>query len=403
MPFHRITTFFNRPIMKYLIILLALSMYELANAQQGFDRTYKKARAFTITNQDSALVWATKCIGLAQTKSEKYRAHYLHGFNAFKLCMFGTALYDYEQARKFSPDSLSWSKSTNSLADTYLNAGRYSKAVQLNQQSIDFNLKTKKWVKLSYAYNVKSNILRKIKDKEALVFIRKALQLRKKHAPQQVGYVYEEAAKVFATFQKYDSAVVYQRLALKHYPNKSSNIMTSLHTQLAQYLIMAQQESKALTHLQKARFLKKNGMRQLFWHHTFGLYLLRIQQIPKARQIFAYSDSLLQNLLDKAPDWVTQRTISEYAQEMYRDLLALRQIKASDRKLYQARLELVKATYAHANSEIKYQDTLYQQRLTEKTSPVSVPDITKRVLPWYWWLVTLMFTLALGGLIWKVY
>lgn len=262
--------------------------------------------------------------------------------------------YDYKKARSLAPDSVAYFRLNNNLANTYLYTGEYAKAIKLNQQSIYFNVTAKKWVNLSYAYNVKSNILRKVKDKQTLVFIHKALQLRKKYAPTQVGYIYEDIAKAFATFQKYDSAVAYQHLALKHHPIKSSNKQASLHTQLAQYLIMANQAPQALAYLQKARVLKKNGMRQLFWCHTFGLYLSRMRHTFKARQTFMHCDSLLQNLLDKALDWVTQRTISEYAQDMYSDLLALRQIKASDRKLYQACLELVQATYAHANSEIKY-------------------------------------------------
>lgn len=375
-----------------------------SQAQQNYEKAYKKAHAFTSSSQDSALVWATKCVRLAQTKDEKHRAYYLHGFNAFKLCMYGTALYDYEQAREFAPDSVAYFRINNNLASTYLRAGQHAKATKLNQQSIRFNLVAKKWVNLSYAYNVKSNILCKVNDQRALVFIHKALQLRKKYAPKQVGYVYEEAARIFSTFQKYDSAVVYQRLALKHYPSQSSNVVASLHIQLAQYLIMANQAPKALAHLQKARGLQKNGMRQLFWCHTFGLYLSRMQQMPKARQIFSHCDSLLQSLLVQTSSIVNRQTISEYAQEMYHSILELKNLKITEQEFYENRLDSAKADLKRYRKSITLKDSLYLQlmpkSIARKEAMKKLPQAKPTAMYWYG-LLALVGLLGLASAIRK--
>ena len=378
------------------------AIYFPIQAQQNYKKVYKKAYSFTNTNQDSALVWAEKCLDLAQNSKEKYLAYYLRGFNAHKLCMYGTALHSYTQAREFSPDSVSWYKSNIGLANTYLSTGLLQKAIVLNQKSIEFNSKSEKWINLSYAYEVKSNILIKQKDSTALEILRKALNLRKKHAPKQVGYTYERLARALSTFARYDSAILYQRLAIKHYPIKSSNKTASLFTQLAKYLIMANQADKAFTYLHQARLLKKPPMMELFWCHTFGLYLSQTNQVTKARQMLVHCDSLLQNLLYNAPDWVTQRTISEYAQDMYRDVLALYQFKTMERKVYETRLKAVQASYAHANSEIRLKDTLHNRRIAPK-APTKETSLSKSKQPfsglWYWWLALILLGLGIGWLL----
>ena len=50
-------------------------------------QNYEKAYAFTKTNVDSAMVWATKCLNLAKHNNQFYRAHYLRASNAKKLGM----------------------------------------------------------------------------------------------------------------------------------------------------------------------------------------------------------------------------------------------------------------------------------------------------------------------------
>ena len=392
--------------MKKIVLWSLCTIFCLATqAQQNYEKAYKKARAFTNTNQDSALVWAEKCLILAKTKPQKYKAYYLRGFNAKKLCMYGTARYDYARAREFAPDSVSYFRINNNLANTYLAIGKYELAVKLNQKSIEFSQKVREWINLSYAYEVKSNILRRGRDRKAITTLQKVIKLRKQHAPKQLGYVYERMAKTLATFTKYDSAIAYQRLAVKHHPITSSENVASLHTQLAKYLIMGNQANKAYRHLEKARNLKKPPMMQLFWCHTFGLYLAQIGQLTKAKQTFVHCNDLLQNLLDNASDWVTQRTISQYAQEMYSDVLTLKHLKVTERQLYETRLRAVKASYERANTEIRLKDTLYQQNIAYKTNHQAITIQTKPVTDnrkfWYW-LIGIIAVLGLGmGWYWQ--
>ncbi|HAS44324.1 MAG TPA: hypothetical protein DCS93_27855 [Microscillaceae bacterium] len=372
------------------IILLALwFIWSISiQAQQNYEKAYKKARAFTNTHQDSAIIWATKCLTLAKTNAQKYKAHYLRGFNAKKLCLHGAALYDYKQARRFSPDSVSYFRVNNNLADTYLQIGDYKKAVSLNKQCIKFQKQAKEWVRLSYAYNLRGDILTKNRNMNALNIMHKVIKLRKDHAPQQLGYAYERMANTLATFSRYDSAIVYQRLAIKHHPIKSPENTAFLHTQLAKYLVMTDLTTQAYQHLEQAKPLKKTPMMQLFWKHTYGLYLAKTDQMTVARQIFDECNDLLQDLIDNAPDWVTKRTVSEQAKELYQNILALKRLKPTEHQLYKTRLRAVKASYNQAKSELKLKDTLYRQKIAQKTNA----DITSRhqSLGYEWWLVILI-------------
>ncbi len=382
--------------MKKIILWSLCTLFCLAaQAQQNYEKAYKKARAFTNTHQDSAMVWAEKCLALAKTNAQKYKAYYLQGFNAKKLCLYGTAKRDYEQALKFAPDSVAYFRVNNNLADTYFQTGAYKMAVKLNQQSIEFNKKNQNWLNLSYDYNLNSDILRKNKDSSALAMMHKVITLRKRHAPKQLGYAYERMANVLATFERHDSAIVYQRLALKHHPIKSPENQASLHTQLARYLIMGNQPHEAHRYLEQARTLKMPSMMKLFWCHTFGLYLAKTGRMAEARQTFDHCNDLLQRLTNDAPDWVTQRTINEYAQEMYDDVLALEHLKIGERQLYETRLRVVKANYERANTELHLKDTLYQQKMAYQASKAAPR------FPWEWFAVALL-GLGLGiGWYWK--
>ena len=391
--------------MKYLVIFFALYFMitpRLANAQTislnlraDFEKAYKKARAFTNTHQDSAMVWAEKCLDLAKTNAQKYKAYYLRGFNAKKLCMYGTARHDYTQAREYSPDSVSYFRINNNLANTYLAIGNHNLANKLNQQSITFNQKAKEWINLSYAYEVKSNILRKSRNKYAITILQKVIKLRKQYAPKQIGYAYERMANVLATFERYDSAIVYQRLALKHHPIKSPENQVSLHTQLARYLIMGDQPHEAHRYLEQVRNLKKPSMIQVFWENTYGLYWISQGNLTKAQQVFAQCDLLLHNLFHGSSDLVSQRTISGYIKDMYQEILTIKQPSSEVYQIYETRLESAKAYYDQASDKIRLKDSLYQQKLAYQASK-GAPRF-----PWEWFAAALL-GLGLGiGWYWK--
>lgn len=336
-------------------------------AQQSYEKAYIKTRALTNTSPDSAMLWAEKCLGLAKTNGQYYGAYYLRGFNAYKLCMYQQAMYDYHKARAYTiPNSKNYFKVNNSLGDVYLKTGKYAKAVEFNQLSINYNKRNKIWVNLSYAYNVKANILHQQNDKAALSVFYEALELRKKHAPKDAGYVYEDMAKAFATFGMPDSAVAYQRLALQDYPIKSASKTATLHTQLAKYLLLSNQTAQAFAHLQQVAYLKKPPMTQLFWMHTLSMYYASIEAQTKALQAFARCDDLLGDILDKATDIVTWRTVNKYANEMYNNALALPYLSKTERKLYDNRIKFIKTSLGYLEAEAKHKDDDYQKKIKEK-------------------------------------
>ena len=346
---------------KIILWALCCMVFNLTQAQQSYEKAYKKAQAFTHTNADSAMVWAEKCLKFAKTKGQRYGAHYLRGFNAYKIGMHGQAIYDYAQSRGFASDQTAYFRINNNLADAYLKAGKPIKATKLNRQSIEYNECNQQWENLSYSYEVKSNILRKQKDKMALELLRKALYLRKTYAPRQIGYVYERMAIAFAAFGISDSAVKYQRLAVKHYPIKSPNKIAILKTQLAKNLIQNKQSNKALAYLEKAQVLKKTSMAKFFWLHTYGLYFMQQNNGIRARQMFVRCEDLYKHMLAKASDVVTQRTINECGKELYQDFKQLKDLKAMEHELYEAKLHAIKTSLASDELNIKQRDKLAEK------------------------------------------
>ena len=347
---------------KIILWALCCMVFNLTQAQQNYEKAYKKARTFTKTNADSAMVWAEKCLDLAETKGQHYGAHYLRAFNAYKIGMHGQALYDYTQAQSFTTDSAIYFRVHNNLADTYLRAGKLAKAIKLNQQSIDYNKQNKKWANLSYAYEVRSAILLKQRNEKALSVLHKTLQFRQKYVPKQVGHVYPDMAEAFASFEKPDSAIKYQRLALKHYPIRTSDKIAILHTQLAKYLIQNNQAKEALAHLRKAQVLKKTVMTKFFWNHALGLYFRGINAHVEAHRMFDRCEVLYKNMLAKAQDIVTRRTINECGKELYEDFRQLKDLNVVEHKLYGARLKTIKTSLASDEREIERRDSIASQQ-----------------------------------------
>lgn len=386
--------------MKKLFILWGawLGLCTAGLAQHNFKETYKKAHAFTTTNQDSALVWAKKCVFQAKSDHEKYQASYLLGFNSYRMHLYGLALKGYSQAIKYAIDSTKKYKSMNSLASVYLSIGAYSKANKLNLQSINYFKKRQQWRSLSYAYELKSIILQKQKDYAALSVLYQALKLRKKYAPKEIGYAYHNLATGFATFNQYDSAVAYQRLAVEQYPLKSPDKIAQQKILLAKYLLFANQVNKARPYLKDAQKIRKLPMTELVWCHTLGLYLSHKQQNQRAAQTFAHCDSLLQNLLNEAPDVVTRKTISEQALEMYRDVLKLKNLKAVARVRYEGKLQLIQAKLESYGKELTLKDTIHSKGFSQEKSISS----NSSGLPTYFWWLLLTGTIGLLGYwIWR--
>ena len=351
--------------MKQLVILLALWLitFDHARAQQNYKETYKKAHDFTSTNPDSAMIWAEKCLELATDSIQKYQAHYLRAFNANKLCLHGQAINDYRLAAKTTTDSMSKYDVINSLAKTYFRSGQYIKASRLNNDCIPYFINYKHWESLSYAYELKGEILLKQQHYGALELFRKAVKLREKHEPKRIGFAYAEMAKAFAQLNMYDSAIIYRRKAIANYPLKSPDETANQQTLLAKHLLSGGKPKQALRYLQKAQQLKKNPMTELFWNHTIGLYFMRINASTEARASFTRCEALYQGLLAKAPDIITKRTISEYAQDMYADFMKLKGLLAMERDLYGAKLKTVKANLARYNSDIRSKDSLASHRI----------------------------------------
>ena len=381
--------------MKNMIILLAIFYCVFsrpAHAQNNFKETYKKAYGFTTTNQDSALVWAEKSVKYAQTPQQKYRASYLVAFSANKMCLYGMARKGYSLAVKFATDSMAKYDAMNSLSNTYVSAGEYAIAEAFNQKSIAYFTQHQHWVSLSYAYELRAWILQKQNNKGALQLLRKVIKLRQKHAPDQIGFAYAEMAKAFANFNMYDSAVIYRRKAVTDYPLKSPDKMAQQKILLAKYLVFANQANEALTNLKAVRPVQKLPFTKLLWCHTFGLYLQQQKQYSYAKRTFAHCDSLLQTLLEEAPDVVTRKTISEQALDLYRDVLKLKNLQVVERARYEGKLQTMQARLEGYHKELTLMDTIHTQNLAHQLTASSNQSTS---LPTYLWWGLLLGILGL--------
>jgi len=387
--------------MKQPVILLTLCfalLCHIAKAQTSFEETYKKAYGFTTTNTDSALFWAQKCAKIARTQEQKYKGYYFLAYNASRACLFGLANKGYIKAVHFAKDSSNKYKSINSLADTYLSSGDLEQALKYNQKSISFLKKHKNWKSLSYAYQLKANILYKEKNYEAIELLRKVIRLRLQYAPKEVGYAYHRLAETFHTFNILDSAIVYQQKALDTYPIQTPEQQAFLRIQLAKYYIFNEQAALAKPHLQIAQALKKRPLTQLQACHVQALYDSKTSQTQAALTKFAQCDSLVEALLDEAPDVVTRQTIAEQARILYQDALKLGQLPPLVRLRYKNRLEVNKVLLASYRTELNLRDRIQQKELmsTHQLNPspsstrywlvmVSLLAILVLLGSWLWW------------------
>ena len=373
--------------MKQPIILLALCFLffsHLAKAQTNFGETYKKTRAFTSSNLDSALILATKCIKLAKTPSQKHMSYYLLGFSAKELCLFGLAKNNYKTALGFATDSLSCHRTNIALANTFLSAGNLNQALALIQKSIDYNLKNKLWSQLTYAYDVKAWVLQKKNEYSALFVSRKALRLKHKHAPKEIGYGYKNLAEIFAAFNVYDSAIVYQQKALKHYPIQTPEQIACLNIQLAKYHILNNQPTLATSYLQELKQLKKRPLTEAIACHTQALYYSKTGQQSTALAEFTRCDSLLETLLKQAPDVITRQTIAECAKQLYEDALKLDDLPSIVRVRYEGKLQTAYVRLTSYHNQLQLLDQAQQQRLNNSYTFQKFAPTTQQ-WPWYWW------------------
>ncbi len=356
--------------MKQPVILLAWCFLLLnlsAQAQTDFEETYKKARAFTTTDLDSALIWSQQCVTLANKARDKYLSYYCLAYSASCQHLFGLSSLGYQKAIKLATDLGDKYRAVNSLADVYLNAGNLDQAIEYNQQSTDYLKENKKWLSLSYAYQLKANILRKQSNYAAIDLMRDVIKLRLKHAPQQLGYAYHKLAETFQVFQVYDSAIAYQRKVLKDYPNTTPNTQALLNTQMGKYYIFNNQPKEAEGHLQVAQKLEKRPLTQAQVCHVQALYYSKVGRRQDALAEFERCDSLLETLITDAPDVVTRQTIAEQAKLLYEDALHLDSLPKMIQLSYQARLKTTEARLVSYRAKLDLADRIQQQTLLKNT------------------------------------
>ena len=384
--------------MRNTIILLAIFYYASlipTNAQNNFKETYKKAYAFTTTNQDSALVWAKKSVLLANNPQQKYSAYYMLAFNANRLNLNGLSLEGYKKAAHFAIDSSKKYKSLNSLASTYWQMGDYHKAQKINHICLIFFEKQRQYESLSYALELKGMILQKQKDSTTFKILHRALQIRKKFAKKDIGYTHHNLAMCFAAFNRYDSAAIYQRKAVNNYPLKSSDRQAKQQILLAKYLIFSNNHSEALTYLQNTKHVEKKPLTALLWCHTFQLYHIKLNN---QESFVKPCNDLLQQILLSAKDLASRKYINEQVIEMYRHILHMKTLKSTMHQKYLNLIDSVQNKIERYNQKLAHKDKLHLEELIKALNAKS----QKPFIPWYYWLILLaMIGSLLSFWIWR--
>ena len=362
-------------------------------SKPSWKETYKKAYAFTTTNPDSALVYAKKCLRLSKTPQQTYSTYYFIGYNAKLSCFFGLAKYSYDRAVGFAVDSVSKYNAINELASTLLNAGDLPAAYALNEQNIDYFLRSKEQRNLGYAYQLQGVILRHQNKYSSIEVLRNALALQHVQAPAQVGYTYDHLAQTFANFHIYDSAVAYQRQAVLTYPIKTPDKTAYMKVLLARYLIFADQLGEAKELLLEVKNLSKKPLTDIHWCHTYALYLQQTQQDKAALQAFIHCDSLVEASLGDAGDVITRQTLATQARKMYEDILNLPDLPVHLAERYRGKLKTTEVRLASYTRELKLKDRLYLQQFAGSSS---VQKGGGSSLFWVWCLLAgLLFLVGL--------
>jgi len=318
--------------MKKIWVLTCFVFLVIPNGQAqlpDFAESYKKAYNFRSISSDSVFFWAQKSLAYAQTSYQKYQTYYLIGHTAYLDYRYNLALRNYQKAFQYAPNSTTKFNTISAMAAIHFQLGNYSQAKQKNWRCRDFFKKTKQWVSLSYAYDLWGRILLKQNDVSCLAILRRALQLKQQHAPEQVGASYINLTEAFADLYQYDSAVAYQRKVIKHLFDQPEDNRKIHKIYLAKYLIFANKLSEAQKHLDEIQLTSKNQDRELTLCHVRNLLLLAKGE--KNTSYSKYCDSLFQFIVHHPVDSTNKMIAKERAIVMYKDAL---KVKNSRKTIY---------------------------------------------------------------------
>lgn len=319
--------------MKKLWVLTCFAFWVVYSGQAqppSFAKLYKKAYNFKSVSPDSVFFWAQKSLNYAQTPAQKYQAYYLIGYIAYQAFEYKKALHAYQKTLQYASDSVTKFNAINTLTYIHFRLGNYSQALEKNQQCRQFFQEKKQWISLSYAYDLWGRILTQQQDSSGLTVLNRALKLKQRYAPKQVGSSYINLTEAFAQLHKYDSAVAYQRKAIKYLVFKPRDKVSILKIYLAKYLIFTNKLLEAQKLLDEVKFISINQGAELTLCHVRNLLLLAKGETNASYS--KYCDSLFRLAVHHPIDSINKIIAKERAVTMYKDAL---QVKNSRKNIYE--------------------------------------------------------------------
>lgn len=363
--------YFNHKIQKFICLLLWL-LPPLAGFSQkmSFKTAHQKAYNFSTVNQDSALFYAKKMPRLAKENTQRYQAYYILGYCASNMHYNKLSRGSYRQAMRFAKTSEQKHKSYNSYAWRLYDMGEPEKAQPIVDTCLAFFHKNNLPEGLSYAYDLKANILINRKDEACFGYLKQSAQLKKGN---DKGFAYQALAKAFFAFGKLDSAIYYQQTALKIFPLKSPDKVAENSLLLAKYQLFAGDFPQAQSYIEHAETLKKTKTTRLLWRNVRALYYLKTKAKEEANSELAKFDEVFDILLE---DKASKNTVYQKVKENYTDILRC-ELSPAMRKHYKEKLKTANAYLEGYNAAIKTEDEkhfreVFGTPLSNKTNTLQI-------------------------------
>lgn len=378
--------FFNH---KIVFLAVLLSMSNLA-AGQNFKKAYKKAYSYAQTNSDSCLKYTQVAKTLANNNRQQYKAFRMAGYTAINAKLNDLALDNYRKAMSFAQTQEGRSKCFISIGWCLFNIGEKEEAEKIANECIRDNIPD-----LSYAYDLKANILLDQYDDECITLFKKSLTLKKE---DEKGIVYHQIAKAFYRFGKIDKAIHHQRLAVDKFPLKDSYYKAKNRATLAKYLINKGSLDEAANHLEKADLVgSRDNEAKAIVSQAWTLYHLANGKKAKAVESYTKFDMLISNKIKEAKNANDKKAYCKTAIELYKELLNAKpndQVKSKSK----AKLDVFRALLEGIDSgiELKRKEEMfrriYENELEKQKNKKGGSNLV-------WWFFFAAITVVAGLLI----
>lgn len=346
--------FFNH---KIVFLAVLLSMSNLA-AGQNFKKAYKKAYSYAQTNSDSCLKYTQIAKTTARNDQQRYKTFYIAGYVSSNVGLLDLSLENYQKALKYAHSPNDKGKAYIAIGWRLFDISEKDKAEKIANECIKYFAANDIKEDLSYAYDLKANILLDQYNQKCISFFEKSLNLKKE---DEKGIVYHQIAKAFYRFGKVDKAIHYQRLAVDKFPLKSPDYKAKNWATLAKYLINKGNLGEAANAIEKADLAGSKGNEgKAIVHQAWVLYYLASGKAAIAN--YARFDALMSNKVREAKNANDKKAYCKTAIELYKELLNAKpndQVKSKSK----AKLDVFRALLAGIDSgiELKRKEEMFRR------------------------------------------